>query len=269
MAAARSLPVTLAANNVITAGTISVGDATSSLIVPAVITLLAASVTVAVAPLPWPTANSFPPPTGIAPVPVVKLKFPRLLMFSVLRLRSGWSWNSPCPRESSRCSCRRLTFTVPVPGVEPTMFSVVLIAPRMFGVPTAKTLLVVAFRLVIGALLVTLRVDPLPIVSVFAAALLVDELKLPMVVLTPGAIVIEPVKSPVLVPVLGVPSVTPFAVDPTFPPAPIMSVPLLIATGPVKLLLPVRLSVPSPPRFKPALPTIGGVNWLGLAPSRR
>src|SRR5438067_802350 len=51
-----------------------------TVIVPATMVLLVASVAAPVAPAPWPRANSFPPVLGTAPVPVVKLKSLKPLM---------------------------------------------------------------------------------------------------------------------------------------------------------------------------------------------
>src|SRR3954463_2881903 len=58
-------------------------------IVPAVMTLLTASDAVALALVPTPTMNSFPPaPLGTGPVPVVKLKFDNVLMSSTGVMRA-------------------------------------------------------------------------------------------------------------------------------------------------------------------------------------
>ena len=56
-----------------------------------------------------------------------------------------------------------------------------------------------------------------------------------------------------------VPSVTEFADEPRLLPTFTTTPPLLIATGPEKVLLPERVSVLDPPTLRPALPATGAV----------
>src|SRR5207249_3928315 len=115
--------------------------------------------------------------------------------------------------------------------------------------------------------LTTLRVAPLLIVRVLVlVALLVAHLKLLTVALTPAARMPAPVASLTVVPPLDVPIVRALLEAPRFPPAPTESVPLLTATGPVKVLAPVRLSVPGPARMMPEVPAMGAA-MVGLRPA--
>src|SRR5581483_2161263 len=113
---------------------------------------------------------------------------------------------------------------------------------------------------------VTLSVVPLPMVSVFATALFVEQLKLLIVVTAPEAIVSAPVGSFRLVPVLLVPSDTPLLESPSVPPVPTASVPELIVMPPEKMLLPLRFNVaPAALRASPAPPRIEA-EMVGLRP---
>src|SRR5439155_24592269 len=82
---------------------------------------------------------------------------------------------------------RKLELLLPLTTSEPAPLTVrlVTIAAAAFGVPTMKAPLTVEFNPLSGELLVTLSVAPLPMVSVFAAALFVEHLKLFTVVMTP------------------------------------------------------------------------------------
>ena len=119
-------------------------------------------------------------------MPVVKLKFPRLLMFSVPAHTFRLELEFAVP-------ARKLALFVPPLYVHSARTrrradDVERGAHRSQDVRrnnSENAIGAVELRLVIGALLVPAEVDPLGIVSVFAAALLVDELKLWMVLLAP------------------------------------------------------------------------------------
>src|SRR5206468_2751641 len=104
-------------------------------IVPAVMVLLAASETVAPAPAPCPTANSFPPPAGIAPEPVLKLKLLNAHMASVTIPGKVLLLHFPIPARKLAFLDPPLTLSEPAPAI----VSEVVIAPSALGVPTTNT----------------------------------------------------------------------------------------------------------------------------------
>src|SRR5439155_14375665 len=107
-----------------------------------------------------------------------------------------------------------------------------------------------------GELLATLSVLPALTDSVLMPVLLfVAHRKLPTVIAPAVLIESAPTGSLVLVPVFTVPSETWFDAAPKL--VPTANVPLLIAAVPVKVLLPLRLSVPGPLSTSPAVPATG------------
>src|SRR5438552_8272347 len=166
--------------------------------------LLAARLAVATAPTPCPTANSLPPPAGIAPVPVVKLKFANPLMFSVTVSDKAMPLELPNPTRKLELLLPPLTTSGPAPEI----VRLLVMAAAAFGLPTMNAPLTLELRPVSAELLATFKVAPLPIVSVLAAALFVADLKLLTAVLAPLFRFKLPTGSFVLVPEFGVPSET-------------------------------------------------------------
>src|SRR5262245_15887890 len=108
-------------------------------------------------------------------------------------------------------------------------------------------------------------VPPLGIVTVFAEVDCVLAIKLPIVVVPVGTVRLPIAVVAVPLPGYAVPSVTALDVAPRFPPVPTEIVPLLMATGPLKVLLPVRLRVPGPVSARPLLPAMAALT-VGLRP---
>src|SRR5262245_31084852 len=119
--------------------------------------LFTAKLAVACAPTPCPTANSFPPPAGIAPVPVVKLKFDRPLMVRLGVIDNAMPLEFPSPTRKLELLLPPLTTREPAPET----VRLVVIAASAFGVPTMNAPLTVEFNPASGELLVTFTVAPL------------------------------------------------------------------------------------------------------------